>query len=297
MRAIAMRNPLLPLISLCALLGLFLSSCQGPATVIETQQAASATPLPARLASPLVVAAQAVASATLTPDTLDSPKTSFKPAVTATPVVAQATASPARRICSPLAEHGLDDLAAIISDPYHPPPMGKDDRHQGVDFSYYRQAGRATIEGEGVQSVLTGRVAAAIRDSFPFGNLVIIESSEDDLPDGLRQSLNLAEGQSLYLLYAHLEGPPRALPGDVVQACQALGAVGKSGNAGVAHLHLEARKGPAGATFTEMAYYTRQATQTGRENYTLWRMSGVFQHFDPMVLLGNAFEQKTRSLP
>jgi murein DD-endopeptidase MepM/ murein hydrolase activator NlpD len=287
MRAIAMRNPLLRFIFACVLLGLFLAACQGPAAANEMLQAATATPLPTRHASS-VSAAQVVASATLASEAPDRPKASIKPVVTATPVAAQPTASPEIRICSPLAEHGLDELAAIISDPYHPPPMGKDDRHQGVDFSYYRQAGRATIEGEGVQSVLTGKVAAAIRDSFPFGNLVIVESSEDDLPDALPQALNLAEGQSLYLLYAHLAAPPLVQPGDWLQACQPLGAVGKSGNAGVAHLHLETRQGPAGVVFGEMAYYTRQASQSGRDNYVLWRMSGVFQHFDPMLLLGYA---------
>lgn len=292
-----MRNPLSRFISLCVLLGLFLTACHGPATVIVTPQPATATPSPTRFALPVVVATDAVASVTAAPVVPDFPKASFKPAVSATPLAIQQTAAPPRRICSPLAEHGLGDLAAIISDPYHPPPKGKDDRHQGVDFSYYRQAGRATIEGEGVQSVLPGRVAAAVRDSFPFGNLVIVESDEDDLPDGLRQALNLAEEQSLYVLYAHLEGPPQVQPGDVVQACQALGAVGKSGNAGMAHLHLETRSGPAGAMFSDMAYYTRQASQTGRENYVLWRMSGVYQHFDPMVLLGYGLAQKTRSLP
>lgn len=163
--------------------------------------------------------------------------------------------------------------------------MGKDDRHQGVDFSYYRQAGRATIEGEGVQSVLAGRVAAAIRDSFPFGNLVIIETAKDDLPGALLQLLKPTEDQSLYLLYAHLAGPPLVQPGDPVQACQLLGAVGKSGNAGVAHLHLEARFGPVGTLFSGMAYYTRQASQKEHDNYVLWRMSGKFQPFDPMILL------------
>jgi murein DD-endopeptidase MepM/ murein hydrolase activator NlpD len=164
--------------------------------------------------------------------------------------------------------------------------MGKDDRHQGVDFSYYRQDGRATIEGEGVQSVLAGRVAAAIQDSFPFGNLVIVETAKDDLTDDLLQKLKLADGQSLYVLYAHLEAPPLVQPGDTVQACQALGAVGKSGNAGVAHLHLETRIGPSRTVFSGMAYYTPQASQLERDEYVLWRMSGVFQHFDPMILLG-----------
>jgi murein DD-endopeptidase MepM/ murein hydrolase activator NlpD len=283
MREIAMRFPLLRLICLWALSGLFLAACQGPAAGIETQQAVAATPLPAKIASPVAPPTQALALAIQPSRTLDHPRATL--AFTATPLAAQNTARPASRICSPLDGHPLDQLPAIISDPYHPPPMGKDDRHQGVDFSYYRQGGRATIEGEGVQSVLAGRVAAAIRDSFPFGNLVIVETTKDDLPYDLLQKLRLGDGQSLYVLYAHLEAPPLVQLGDTVQACQALGAVGKSGNAGVAHLHLETRLGPPGTLFSGMAYYIAQASQLERDNYVLWRMSGVFQHFDPMILL------------
>jgi murein DD-endopeptidase MepM/ murein hydrolase activator NlpD len=283
-----MRKPVSALSFLCVFLGLLLATCQGSAQVLRTPQAAPTQTLPTAVPSPVVAAKVTGVVATKPAMTPEKPKDSLKPAVPPAPKDPQETVSPAMRICSPLAEHGLDELAAIISDPYHPPPMGKDDRHQGVDFSYYRQAGRSTIEGEGVQSVLTGRVAAAIRDSFPFGNLVIVESREDDLPNGLRQALNLSEGQSLYVLYAHLDAPPLVQPGDAVRACQALGAVGKSGNAGVAHLHLETRTGPEETSFTEMAYYTLQASQAARDNYFLWRMSGVFQHFDPMILLGNA---------
>jgi murein DD-endopeptidase MepM/ murein hydrolase activator NlpD len=285
-QAIAMRNPLLLLLSLCVWFGLLLAGCQGRAQALETPQISPTQPKPTVTSSLVVVATQKVAAARLPSATPDAPKASLKPVVTATPKDPQETASPERRICSPLVHHGLDELAGIVSDPYHPPPMGKDDRHQGVDFSYYRQAGRATIEGEGVQSVMSGRVAAAIQDSFPFGNLVIIESTRGDLPDGLQQVLNLAEDQSLYVLYAHLEEAPLVQSGDAVQACQALGAVGKSGNAGVAHLHLETRVGPVGAVFSELAYYTPQASQSARANYVLWRMSGVFEHFDPMLLLG-----------
>ena len=257
-----------------------LAACSSPQQPPATPAVTHAIPTATTVPTPAVVA---TAPASITPDV---PRVIVKLAITPSPEAPTQTASPAVQICSPLAEHRLNELAAIISDPYHPPPMGKDDRHQGVDFSYYRQAGRATIEGEGVQSVLAGRVAAAIQDSFPFGNLVIVETAKDDLPDDLLQALKPAQGQSLYVLYAHLEAPPLVQPGDPIQACQALGAVGKSGNAGVAHLHLETRFGPADRVFSGMAYYTPQASQQERDNYVLWRMSGVFQHFDPMVLLG-----------
>jgi hypothetical protein len=34
-----------------------------------------------------------------------------------------------------------------------------------------------------------------------------------------------------------------------------------------------------------MRFYDTRATQEEMDNYVLWRTSGVFRHFDPMVLL------------
>ena len=188
-------------------------------------------------------------------------------------------------LCSPLEDHPLAELPQIISDPYHPPPMGKDDRHQGVDFSYYRRGERSSIQGVGVQSVLPGVAAASIQDSYPFGNLVIVETPGSRLPDWLRERFGIAEGESLYIFYAHMDQAPEVEPGQAVQECQPLGVVGKSGNAGVAHLHLEMRIGPSGRLFPVMGYYLADVTPEERENYLLWRTSGVFRHFDPMRLL------------
>jgi len=61
--------------------------------------------------------------------------------------------------------------------------------------------------------------------------------------------------------------------------------VGMSGNAGVPHLHIETRIGPAGARFSGMRFYDTLATQQERDNYLLWRTSGVYRHFNPMDLL------------
>jgi hypothetical protein len=74
-------------------------------------------------------------------------------------------------------------------------------------------------------------------------------------------------------------------PGDLVRVCQILGQVSKSGNAGIAHLHLEVRRGPAGQRFTAIGYYQADTSPEERQNYLLWRTSGVFQHYDPMDLL------------
>jgi len=189
------------------------------------------------------------------------------------------------RICSPLDIHDLEELPEITSDPYRPPPPGREERHHGVDFSYYRRGERTTIQGVGVQSVFSGRVVAAIADSFPYGNVVIIETVYEDLPPELAAELEIPPGESIYTLYAHMDQAPLVALGDPVLACQALGQVGKSGNAAEPHLHLEMRLGAPGAEFSSMGFYKADDTAEERSNYVLWRTSGEFRHFDPMRVL------------
>jgi len=190
-------------------------------------------------------------------------------------------------ICSPLEGHAKNELREIISAPYAPPPPGKEERHHGVDFSYYRRGERLSIQGVGVQSILPGTVRASISGSFPYGNFVIVETQFIELSESLQEELGIKQGESLYLLYAHMEEEPIVKLGEDLQACQSIGYVGKSGNAAEPHLHLEARLGIPGQVFTEMAYYSTQTTELERENYVLWRTSGEFRHLDPMLILGD----------
>ena len=189
------------------------------------------------------------------------------------------------QICSPLTIHPLEELPEIISDPYRPPPPGKEQRHQGVDFSYYRRGERLSIQGVGVQVVLPGVVSASLADTFPYGNLVIIETPFAYLPVSWLESLQIPPGGSIYTLYAHMEAPSEAVSGESVDACQPLGTVGLSGNAAEPHLHLEMRAGPAGVNFNSMGFYKADDTEEERSNYTRWRTGGEFQHFDPMLVL------------
>jgi murein DD-endopeptidase MepM/ murein hydrolase activator NlpD len=184
-----------------------------------------------------------------------------------------------------LVDDALQVLPEIVSDPYRPPPPGREERHHGVDFAYFNRHERASIEDAGIQSVLNGWAAVALPDTFPYGNLVIIETPAAWLPPELAARINLGGAQSLYVLYAHMKSAPLIVPGSAVEACQALGAVGRSGNAGGAHLHLETRLGPPGMRFASIGYYLAKSTPEERENYLLWRTSGTFQHFDPLLLL------------
>jgi murein DD-endopeptidase MepM/ murein hydrolase activator NlpD len=194
------------------------------------------------------------------------------------------------QICSPLALQSLAELSEIVADPYEPPPPGREERHHGVDFSYYRRGDRLSIMGEGIRSVFPGRVAAVVLDKYPYGNMVIVESPGEDLPIWLEEKFQIDDGESLFLLYAHMDQAPLVELGDSIEACHHLGEVGKSGDFNVEHLHLETRIGPVGTTFDGMAYYHTRTTPEERANYELWRTSGEYRHFDPMMLFALAVD-------
>ncbi len=144
------------------------------------------------------------------------------------------------RLCSPLEFVDLKDLPRIISDGYRPPPKGSDTRHQGVDFAYYHWKGQGPIEGTRIQAILPGVVSISEKDSYPFGNLVVIETPRQRLPEAIQEEFEIDEGYSLYSLYAHMKaGSPLVATGEEVEACQPVGFVGKTGNTLAAHLHFE----------------------------------------------------------
>lgn len=189
------------------------------------------------------------------------------------------------QVCSPLASVPFEVLSSVVSDAYDPPLMGKDDRHQGTDFAYYRRFDRISIAGDVVQSVFKGRIAGVGDDRFPYGKVVIIETPYDLLSAEIQQLINIHENQSIYTLYGHLESFIVQKISIEVSACQPVGIVGKTGNAGVEHLHLEMRIGPANRDIQTMGYYVPEVTAAEREAYLLWRTSGTYLHFDPMEIL------------
>jgi murein DD-endopeptidase MepM/ murein hydrolase activator NlpD len=204
----------------------------------------------------------------------------------------------------------LTDLPGTVANPYDPPKPGRDDPHAGVDLADRSPGTQIALSGRAVQSALAGRVALVIRDRFPFGNAVLVETPLDEVP-GIDTvtlptpaltpavipaltcpaipSLALEETttRSLYLLYAHLQASPEFRAGDGVSCGQSLGSVGDSGNALNPHLHLEARVGPSGLRLDSMAHYDDSATQTEMASYCLWSVSGAFQLVNPLEILEN----------
>jgi murein DD-endopeptidase MepM/ murein hydrolase activator NlpD len=247
-----------------ALLLVLLVSCSSPPPEIQVAAAQpllpSQTPVPTPSPSPVPLSTS-TSTPTLTPES-----------------------EPGFVLCSPLNLHPLEELSQIIGDPYRPPPPGREERHHGIDFAYYHWQDRDTMLGEPVQSVLPGNVATMLDNLYPYGNMVIVETPQEYLPEDLVELLQISEGESLYLLYAHMNQTPLVTLGEAVRACQPLGEVGMSGNTDIPHLHFETRIGPAGTVFESMRFYSTSATIEEMENYVLWRTSGVYRHFDPMDL-------------
>lgn len=230
-------------------------------------------------------------------------------ASTATPEPVPTMAPPEVTLCSPLPGYDLQALQAAISNPFAPPPFGSDDAHQGIDFANIQYG--VAINGHDVQTVLPGMVASVIKNRYPYGNAVLVETPLSVLPPAMREKLEAATNitatpqpsaltcpnlpfeldgqakQSLYLIYAHMEDPPTLAVGDRVGCGTPLGTIGQTGNALAPHLHLEARVGPAGATFSSIAHYEPYISEQEMANYCTWRISGNFMLVDPMLILEN----------
>jgi murein DD-endopeptidase MepM/ murein hydrolase activator NlpD len=187
-----------------------------------------------------------------------------------------------------------------------------DDGHQGVDFAYWSRGPHKTMLGLPIYAAISGRVAVILKDRYPYGNAVIIETPLEQLPAAWLDKMVLPtpapvaapstrltcptpevapiwdqNHQSLYLLYAHMDQLPQVKVGDQVICGQQIGVVGTTGYSSNPHLHFETRIGPSGAIFDSMAHYITDASSEEMSNYCTWRISGIFAMFDPMKLLEN----------
>lgn len=226
----------------------------------------------------------------------ETPTATLAPTITAT-LQPSATASPApsetplphTAVCSPLQDHALTDLRKYLTQPFIPPQgENKETGHHGVDFAYYRRDGvGGHIQGTPIQSVLNGYMAGLGYNPV-YGNYLIVETPAEWLPEELAALYPIAAGQSLYLLYAHMQDPPPFEIHEPLDCGQVVGYVGGSGDpyfVSDPHLHLESRLGAAGVFVEPMSFYDTQATEEEKAEYMKWRTSESFILFDPMILL------------
>ncbi|MBN2147811.1 MAG: M23 family metallopeptidase [Anaerolineales bacterium] len=270
---------------------LLLSGCAVAPSSTTTPSSTTQPPLPT-----------ALPTHTTTPTALPSPTPTAPPS--ATPI-------PPWEVCSPLEGVAIDDLANRIVNPYAPPASGSDLPHHGLDLADPGK-GQIAVAGLPVQAVLPGTVAMVIDDRFPYGNAVLVETGLESAPEGWLAALQLpapmptlsfipaltcpqpeilldwdTQNRSLYLLYAHLRDAPTLQVDEEVSCGQSVGAIGDSGNALNPHLHLEVRIGPAGVRFGSFAHYDASASPEEMHSYCVWRVSGWFQHLDPLHLFNS----------
>lgn len=247
---------------------------------------------------------------TITPQVVNFPVVETQtPQIIDTPIVSPSPSLPP--ICSPLEGITITELTQpdLLKNLFQPPRQGMDDGHHGVDFAYWSRGERKTMLGLPVLSVMTGRISGIIKNREPYGNAIIIETNLDDLSMNYLAKIALptqaptvqpsttlfcptsiesgvyGPDRSLYLLYAHLNQTPIGSIGEKVTCGQPIGEVGTTGKSVNPHLHFETRIGPSGMTFEAMAHYENDATTEEMRNYCIWRVSGLFQMFDPLVLL------------
>jgi len=277
-----------------------LSSCERQAT--STVTATESQPLAIKVQNP-----QVTTLITRSPRIISTPEQ--KPTSINHPTSIPATPTTAFHVCSPLDDIPIQSLMEQIVNPFNPPYPGSDNPHQGVDLAVLSEINRIALSGSPVQSALDGKVVLVIRDRFPYGNAILIETPLNQIPTKLLAQIQLptpaptlpphpsltcpesenpprwdTASRSLYSLYAHMAETPNFTPGDPIVCGQQIGNIGNSGNALNPHLHLEMRVGPANAVFPGMAHYDTRAKAEEMQSYCIWRVSGLFQLVNPMVL-------------
>jgi len=257
------------------------------------------------------------------PTAFPSPMITLTMQPTSTRTLSTASVTPSKLVCSPLEAVGIAQLSEFISNPFNPPVAGSDLPHQGIDYSIVSQDSGFALDGNPVHAVLSGKVTTVIKNRFPYGNAVIIETVLSTLnPPWLQTDIFMtpspinnhiltcpswesvdnslrSEGSndptisdlSIYVLYAHLQEQVPFAVGDPVICGQSLGRIGQSGNALNPHLHLEMRVGPGNAQFLSMAHYDTSATEIEMANYCAWRISGSFHLIDPQEILILAIQE------
>jgi murein DD-endopeptidase MepM/ murein hydrolase activator NlpD len=118
-----------------------------------------------------------------------------------------------------------------------------------------------------------------------YGNVVVIEYPYNVLPAELIDANGLEPGQSLFVLYAHLQNPSTFHPGDTVAAGQVIGSVGSTGYSTGPHLHLEVRVSitgslPYGYMCDDACFSIRKIGNPAR--FSDWYSSGDYRAINPL---------------
>lgn len=159
---------------------------------------------------------------------------------------------------------------------------GTSTKHEGVDISPppydIRASGFGYVHSSDACSLehcdgLVGQNDALINGGY--GNLIVIEYPFYTLPQEIQNLLQ--PGQSIFVLYAHLQNQSLLNIGDIVIPGQIIGQVGNSGNSTGEHLHLEIRVGYT----NELPYLEMVVDNFYSENalwVSWWQLEAVNPH-------------------
>ena len=186
------------------------------------------------------------------------------------------------QLCSPIDGVEIYELQDVISQLFNVPNQLSDNGHHGVDLGSYNFRGQY-LYAIPIRAILAGNVAGITVNRPPIGNVVILETKFEDLPEFLQKTLDISPGESLYHFYGHLIDEPVFSMGTRVECGQQLNLLGKSKTV-EAHLHLETRIGKSGLLIGPMAFYDAATTEEERSEYLRWRTSGDFRAIDPMTI-------------
>ena len=258
---------------------------------------------PAQSSTQVPTANLPLSTATTSPTSPPTPD----PTATLSPTPTQEIAA---GVCSPLIGIGREKLYRITSNKYVSPLPYVEGGHPAIDLSFYGFETFTTFKNFPLQAVLPGKVVLVENNRFPYGYMLLVETplSQVDpsflssipqptpFPESIYTIADLcpltgspvtwdASGKSIYVLYAHMAQLPEPSVGDDISCGQPIGFAGTTGNSVEDHLHLEMRIGPSNAQFDSIASQHSSATLEERYNYCIWSISGVFQPFDPAILL------------
>ncbi len=223
---------------------------------------------------------------TLTPSPQPSATLTTAPTLTETTV-------PVSSVCSPLAGHSFRALKGYISQGFTAPQgtTDWDGGHHGLDIAYYQRNDEGGvgghINGTPIQSVFDGYVAG-FGFASTYGNYLVIETPSMQLPPDLAALFEVENGESLYLLYAHMQQLAPFVLSEPIDCGQQVGNVGNTGDeffVAEPHLHFETRVGLSDIRLDPMNYYDTHATEKEKTEYRRWRNSEEFRLYNPMLLL------------
>ncbi len=158
------------------------------------------------------------------------------------------------------------------------------DGHPGIDYTYQGGDDQIYASAGGVVR-FSGSMINRDGNYYDYGNYVIVEYPSDSVPQPMRDLPQYTEGDSVYILYAHLAETVTGLitVGTVLNQGDVIGVVGSTGNSTAPHLHMEVRIGEADLA-GDRTDTDEESLERNRIDYFVNRNQGRLPAIDPAVI-------------